>query len=126
MEQEVIYRTCSIPQQGLHRVRTADRRDVVTGMAEGILVHQQQMPARLTGIVFLFLHPAQHGWRYRSAAQPATDGHFPYLLINNIVKMQLRDRQRQQKRRQTRILVGGLLKDFTKGSRTLSVSVNGR
>ncbi|OHF43552.1 hypothetical protein A7T58_23555 [Salmonella enterica subsp. diarizonae serovar 16:z10:e,n,x,z15] len=96
------------------------------GMAEGILVHQQQMPARLTGDVFLFPHPAQHGGWYRSAAQPATDGQFPYLLINNIVKMQLRDRQRQQKRRQTWILVGCLLKDFTKGSRIPGMSVNGR
>ncbi|EAT8554419.1 hypothetical protein FKH18_19115 [Salmonella enterica] len=38
---DVIYRTNRIPQQRLHRFKTAVRWSVVTGMAEGVLVQQQ-------------------------------------------------------------------------------------
>ncbi|MDJ7507159.1 hypothetical protein LD771_03670 [Salmonella enterica] len=45
---DIIDRTNHIPQQRLHRFRTVVLWSVVTGMAEGILVQQQQMPVRLT------------------------------------------------------------------------------
>ncbi|HAF2461534.1 TPA: hypothetical protein G9F28_005282 [Salmonella enterica] len=38
---DIIYRTNRIPQQRLHRFKTAVRWSVVTGMTEGVLVQQQ-------------------------------------------------------------------------------------